>query len=107
MNAPDRFELFLLQDGERKIKEEIYPSMANTSQFTIIKEDHTVANLLVSYLRKHPNVRFAAYKSKIGRQKQYLHLFPSIYPAVLTPIYPKFLTQMCRSFLSAFRPMVP
>lgn len=36
--------------------------MANTSQFTIIKEDHTVANLLVSYLRKHPNVRFAAYK---------------------------------------------
>ena len=81
--------------------------MANTSQFTIIKEDHTVGNLLVSYLRKHPNVRFAAYKSKILRQKQYLRLFPSIYPVVLITIYPKFLIQMCQSFLSAFKQMVP
>ena len=48
--------------------------MANTSQFTIIKEDHTVANLLVAYLRKHPNVRFVGYKgmySQDGSQKHH------------------------------------
>ncbi|KAJ2904025.1 hypothetical protein MKZ38_008957 [Zalerion maritima] len=54
-NLPERFELFLLQDGERKIQEEIYASMANCSEFKIIKEDHTIANLLVAYLRKHEN----------------------------------------------------
>jgi len=62
MNAPDRFELFLLADGEKKITEAIDTRTPNTSIFTVNKEDHTLGNLLRAHLLKDPHVLFAAYR---------------------------------------------
>ncbi|KAJ4414165.1 DNA-directed RNA polymerase II core subunit [Neurospora sp. IMI 360204] len=62
MNAPDRFELFLLQDGEKKIEEKVFTGMSNTSDFKILKEDHTLGNLLAEHLKQAPHVLMAGYK---------------------------------------------
>jgi len=62
MNAPDRFELFLLNDGEKRIEENVYSGMSNTSDFVLKKEDHTLGNLLSEHLKMHPNVYMAGYK---------------------------------------------
>ncbi|KAK4203729.1 putative DNA-directed RNA polymerase II subunit RPB11-b2 [Triangularia verruculosa] len=62
MNAPDRFELFLLGEGEKKITETVVNSIPNCSDFMLKKEDHTVGNLLAEHLKKDPQVMFAAYK---------------------------------------------
>ncbi|KAI6089489.1 DNA-directed RNA polymerase II subunit RPB11 [Hypoxylon rubiginosum] len=64
MNAPDRFELFLLNDslGEKKITEKPFAGMSNTSDFIILKEDHTVGNLLAEHFKQHQNVMMAGYK---------------------------------------------
>ncbi|KAL2268594.1 hypothetical protein VTJ83DRAFT_3440 [Remersonia thermophila] len=62
MNAPDRFELFVLQEGEKKITEKVVSGMSNCSDFLLLKEDHTLGNLLSTYLRMAPHVMFAAYK---------------------------------------------
>ncbi|KAK3944206.1 DNA-directed RNA polymerase [Diplogelasinospora grovesii] len=62
MNAPDRFELFLLQEGEKKITEKVFTGMSNTSDFTLLKEDHTLGNLLTCHLQQAPHVMMAAYK---------------------------------------------
>ncbi|KAK6219865.1 hypothetical protein QIS74_05367 [Colletotrichum tabaci] len=56
MNAPDRFELFLLGDGEKKIEEKVFSGMSNTSDFIIKKEDHTLGNLLSEHLKAHKNM---------------------------------------------------
>ncbi|KAM7196435.1 DNA-directed RNA polymerase, RBP11-like dimerization domain containing protein [Rhypophila sp. PSN 637] len=62
MNAPDRFETFLLGDGEKKITETVVTSMSNCSDFLLKKEDHTLGNLLSEYLKRADKVLFAAYK---------------------------------------------
>jgi len=62
MNAPDRFELFLLGDGEKKITEAPDTRTPNSSIFTILKEDHTLANMLRERLLKDPHVMFAGYR---------------------------------------------
>uniref|UniRef100_A0A0B7KE15 DNA-directed RNA polymerase RBP11-like dimerisation domain-containing protein n=1 Tax=Bionectria ochroleuca TaxID=29856 RepID=A0A0B7KE15_BIOOC len=58
----DPFELFLLGEGEKKIEENVYSGMANTSDFVLKKEDHTLGNLLSEHLKAHPNVMMAGYK---------------------------------------------
>lgn len=75
----DRFELFLLGEGEKKIEEKVYSGrvpiesiredladkmlgMSNTSDFVLKKEDHTLGNLLSEHLKAHPNVYMAGYK---------------------------------------------
>ncbi|KAL2760813.1 hypothetical protein ACRALDRAFT_1053599 [Sodiomyces alcalophilus JCM 7366] len=62
MNAPDRFELFVLGPDEKKIDERPVASMANTSDFLVKKEDHTLGNLLSEHLKMHPQVLMAGYK---------------------------------------------
>ncbi|KAH6840904.1 DNA-directed RNA polymerase [Chaetomium sp. MPI-CAGE-AT-0009] len=62
MNAPDRFELFVLSDGEKKITETVVSGMSNCSDFLMLKEDHTLGNLLSVYLKMAPHVMMAAYK---------------------------------------------
>ncbi|KAI1853624.1 hypothetical protein JX265_004044 [Neoarthrinium moseri] len=62
MNAPDRFELFMLGDNEKKITEKIYAGMSNTSDFILLKEDHTLANLLAEHLKQAPHVLMCGYK---------------------------------------------
>ncbi|CAD6503282.1 BgTH12-02949 [Blumeria graminis f. sp. triticale] len=63
MNAPDRFELFLLADGEKKCSEAADTRTPNSSVFTVNKEDHTIANILRAHLLKDPHVLFAGYKT--------------------------------------------
>ncbi|KAG8665758.1 hypothetical protein FPOAC1_010559 [Fusarium poae] len=58
----DPFELFLLGEGEKKIEEKVFSGMSNTSDFVLMKEDHTLGNLLSEHLKMHPNVHMAGYK---------------------------------------------
>ncbi|CEP22541.1 K03008 DNA-directed RNA polymerase II subunit J [Cyberlindnera jadinii] len=62
MNAPDRFELFILPDGVPKLKIDPDPKVPNAAIITFEKEDHTLGNLLRAQLIKDPRVVFAAYK---------------------------------------------
>lgn len=38
--------------------------MSNTSDFILLKEDHTLGNLLSEHLKQAPHVMMAGYKSK-------------------------------------------
>ena len=62
MNAPDRYELFILPDGVPKLQIETDPKTPNTIIVTFEREDHTLGNLLVQQLLKNEKVLFAAYK---------------------------------------------
>ncbi|RCK56248.1 DNA-directed RNA polymerase II subunit RPB11 [Candida viswanathii] len=62
MNAPDRFELFILPDGVDKIKITPDTKVPNAAIVKIEREDHTLANLLRAQLLKDDRVIFAAYK---------------------------------------------
>ncbi|KAG8953372.1 DNA-directed RNA polymerase II core subunit [Tulasnella sp. 419] len=62
MNAPNRFELYILQDGEAPLEITDDTKIPNAATIKIVKQDHTVANLIRSQLLSHPNVLFAGYK---------------------------------------------
>ncbi|KAF2090653.1 DNA-directed RNA polymerase II subunit RPB11a [Saccharata proteae CBS 121410] len=62
MNAPDRFELHLLGEGEKKVTWQEVTNVPHTCIFTFNKEDHTLGNLLSQKLHKYPFVKFSAYK---------------------------------------------
>ncbi|SCU87520.1 LAME_0D10396g1_1 [Lachancea meyersii CBS 8951] len=62
MNAPDRFELFLLPEGEAKLKVDPDTKAPNAVIVTFEKEDHTLANLIRGELLEDQKVLFAAYK---------------------------------------------
>lgn len=62
MNAPDRFESFLLGEGESKLEIEQDTKAANAIVITFQKEDHTLGNLIKSELLQDSRVLFAAYK---------------------------------------------
>ena len=81
-NVPNRFETFLLGDGEKKVTEEpdtskhshhtIQPvpstdcwsavGVQSASVFTFNREDHTLGNMLRSRLKQSPHVLFSGYK---------------------------------------------
>ncbi|KAI4202894.1 MAG: hypothetical protein LQ350_002265 [Teloschistes chrysophthalmus] len=61
-NVPNRFELFLLGDGEKKVTEETDTRIPSTSVFTFNKEDHTLGNMLRARLLQSPHVLFSGYK---------------------------------------------
>uniref|UniRef100_A0AAF5DFT5 Acyl-coenzyme A oxidase n=2 Tax=Strongyloides stercoralis TaxID=6248 RepID=A0AAF5DFT5_STRER len=63
MNAPAPFESFLMLDGEKKISFEKDTKVPNAAIFEIVKEDHTLGNLLKHQLLKDPNVLFAGYRN--------------------------------------------
>eukprot|EP00126_Sphaerothecum_destruens_P005292 Sdes_comp18684_c0_seq1m8955 len=63
MNAPDRFESFLLQDGEKKISYQKDTKVPNAASFTILKEDHTLGNMIREQLLQDPNVIFSGYRN--------------------------------------------
>ncbi|KAL0631420.1 DNA-directed RNA polymerase II core subunit [Maublancomyces gigas] len=63
MNAPDRFELFLLGEGEAKVTMETDTRQPNAAIFTFNKEDHTLGNLLRATLLQNEHVIFSAYKT--------------------------------------------
>ncbi|CUM45366.1 uncharacterized protein AC631_00481 [Debaryomyces fabryi] len=62
MNAPDRFELFILPDGVDKIKITPDTKVPNAALIKIEREDHTLGNLIRAQLLKDERVLFAAYK---------------------------------------------
>ncbi|KAF2266379.1 RBP11-like subunits of RNA polymerase [Lojkania enalia] len=61
-NDTFRFELFLLDEGEKKVETKDETRVPNTAVFTFNKEDHTLGNLLSQRLHKYPCVTFSAYK---------------------------------------------
>ncbi|KAJ3352691.1 DNA-directed RNA polymerase II core subunit [Entophlyctis luteolus] len=61
-NQPDRHELFLIPEGMQKVSMEKDSKIPNAATFTILKEDHTLGNLLRAQLLKNPKVLFAGYK---------------------------------------------
>ncbi|KAL2000348.1 hypothetical protein VTN02DRAFT_3222 [Thermoascus thermophilus] len=62
MNAPDRFESFVLGSGEKKVEVETDTRIPSSAIFTFNKEDHTLGNLLRSRLLQSSHVLFAGYK---------------------------------------------
>jgi len=62
MNAPNRFELHVLGEGEQKLTVEEDTKIPNAATITINKEDHTLAGMLRSQLLLLPHVLFAGYK---------------------------------------------
>ncbi|KAH0541914.1 hypothetical protein FGG08_003634 [Glutinoglossum americanum] len=61
-NVPDRFELFLLGPGEKKVTAEPDTRVPHCAMFHFNKEDHTLGNMLRSQLLRTPNVIFAGYR---------------------------------------------
>lgn len=49
-NKPPAWELYLLADGQAKVTMAMDTKVPNAATFTIQKEDHTLANLLRSYV---------------------------------------------------------
>ncbi|XP_059073121.1 DNA-directed RNA polymerases II, IV and V subunit 11 isoform X2 [Cryptomeria japonica] len=62
MNAPDRYERFVVPDGMQKVTYERDMKIMNAASFTIQREDHTIGNILRMQLHRDPNVLFAGYK---------------------------------------------
>ncbi|CAK5055595.1 unnamed protein product [Meloidogyne enterolobii] len=63
MNAPPRYESFLLDEGEKKIEIEKDTKVPNAAVFTLNKEDHTLGNMIKHQLLKDPRVLFAGYRN--------------------------------------------
>ncbi len=59
--------------------------MSNTSDFIMMKEDHTLGNLISEYLKLHPHVLMAGYKGEISvpclRRSNGYHSSPPMLPA--------------------------
>ncbi|EIW55278.1 RBP11-like subunits of RNA polymerase [Trametes versicolor FP-101664 SS1] len=62
MNAPNRYELYVLEEGERPVEVTEDTKIPNAATVKIVKQDHTLANLLRSQLLSMPQVTFAGYK---------------------------------------------
>ncbi|KAI9348767.1 DNA-directed RNA polymerase, partial [Zopfochytrium polystomum] len=62
--SPLRWEqrLFLIPEGESKVSMAKDSRVPNAATFSILKEDHTLANMLRMQLLKNPKVLFAGYK---------------------------------------------
>ncbi|XP_057824812.1 DNA-directed RNA polymerases II, IV and V subunit 11 isoform X2 [Cryptomeria japonica] len=62
MNAPDRYEKFVVPEGTKKVSYERDMKIMNAATFVIEREDHTVGNVVRMQLHRDPNVLFAGYK---------------------------------------------
>ena len=61
MNAPERSECWRLGDDERKIEYAGDTKIPHAASFTVMKEDHTLGNLVRMQLLEDKQVRFAGY----------------------------------------------
>ena len=67
MNAPPRFESFMLYEGEKKIEVKKEVNVSDAALFTLNREDHTLGNILKTQLLRDPKVRaFHYYISQGG-----------------------------------------
>ncbi|KAF5943519.1 hypothetical protein HYC85_017596 [Camellia sinensis] len=62
MNAPDRYERFVVPEGTKKVSYERDTKIINAASFTIEREDHTIGNIVRMQLHRDENVLFAGYK---------------------------------------------
>jgi len=62
MNAPNRHELFVLEDGEKGVEVIEDTKIPNAATFKIFKQDHTLANMLRGQLLALPCTLFAGYR---------------------------------------------
>jgi len=62
MNAPNRWESFVLEDGERLVEVIEDTKIPNAATFKIYKQDHTLANMIRGELLNTAGVLFAGYK---------------------------------------------
>ncbi len=62
MNAPERFELFVLPEGRRKVDVAPDTKVAHAATFVVEREDHTLGNVLCRALQGQAHVVFAGYR---------------------------------------------
>ncbi|CAN0864716.1 DNA-directed RNA polymerases II, IV and V subunit 11 [Linum grandiflorum] len=62
MNAPDRYERFVVPEGTKKVSYERDTKIINAASFTLEREEHTIGNILRMQLHRDKNVLFAGYK---------------------------------------------
>ncbi|GJP62201.1 hypothetical protein CLOP_g19288 [Closterium sp. NIES-67] len=62
MNAPDRYERFVLPDGMKKVTYERDTKVLNAATLVIQREDHTIGNLLRMQLHRDAHVLFVGYR---------------------------------------------
>lgn len=62
MNAPDRYERFVVPEGMKKVTYERDMKVMNAASFTVQREDHTIGNVVRMQLHRDPNVLFSGYK---------------------------------------------
>ncbi|XP_024403698.1 DNA-directed RNA polymerases II, IV and V subunit 11 [Physcomitrium patens] len=62
MNAPDRYERFVVPEGMKKVAYERDMKVMNAATFTVEREDHTVGNVIRMQLHRDPSVLFAGYR---------------------------------------------
>ncbi|KDQ13365.1 hypothetical protein BOTBODRAFT_33684 [Botryobasidium botryosum FD-172 SS1] len=62
MNAPNRFALFVLAEGEKALEIQEDTKIPNAATVKVVKQDHTLANMIRAQLLANPCVLFAGYK---------------------------------------------
>ncbi|KAF5379071.1 hypothetical protein D9615_005949 [Tricholomella constricta] len=62
MNAPNRFELYVLEDGEKPVEITEDTKIPNAATIKVVKQDHTLGNMLRAQLLAMPQILFAGYK---------------------------------------------
>lgn len=64
MNAPERYEIYLVPEGSKKLNYQVDSRVPNAANIKIEKEDHTLGNMLRSQLLHDERVLFAGYKNE-------------------------------------------
>ncbi|KAH9947549.1 DNA-directed RNA polymerase [Amylocystis lapponica] len=62
MNAPNRYELFVLDEGERPVEIIEDTKIPNAATIKVLKQDHTLGNMIRAQLLAMPQILFAGYK---------------------------------------------
>eukprot|EP00897_Mesotaenium_endlicherianum_P010231 jgi/Mesen1/9236/ME000006S09234 len=62
MNAPDRYERFVVPDGMKKVAYERDTKIMNAGTFLLQREDHTIGNTVRMQLHRDKDVLFSGYK---------------------------------------------
>jgi len=62
MNAPNRYELYVLDEGEKPVEVTEDTKIPNAATIKVVKQDHTLANMIRGQLLSMPQVLFAGYK---------------------------------------------
>ena len=61
-NAPDRYERFVVDSDQLKIDFEKDTRLPNAGTFVILREDHSIGNLMRTQLHRDETVTFAGYR---------------------------------------------